>query len=78
MDMIKLKEIADALSVNPETPNCFLKKRITSYRGTPSKPGNIHLLLFLIKKFIGGDVNMIRSSFVNPCIDFICERALRL
>jgi len=30
MDIIKLKEIAEALSVKPDTRNCFLKNFITS------------------------------------------------
>lgn len=30
MDMIKLKEMADALSVKPDTFSCFLKNFITS------------------------------------------------
>jgi hypothetical protein len=49
MDIIKLKEIADALSASPEIFNCCLKNFITSKSGTPLKPGKIHVLLFLIK-----------------------------
>jgi hypothetical protein len=45
MDIIKLKEMADALSVSPETRNCFLKNLITSYKGMPWNPGNTHPLL---------------------------------
>ena len=53
MDMIKLKEMADALSVNPETLNCFLKNFITSYNGIPWKPGNTQPLL-LSDKYLNG------------------------
>jgi hypothetical protein len=53
MDMIKLKEMADALSVNPDTRNCFLKNLTTSYSGIPWKPGNTHFLL-LFDKYLSG------------------------
>ena len=53
IDIIKLKEIADARSVNPETFNCFLKNFITSYRGIFWKPGNTHFLLLFVKKLKG-------------------------
>ena len=49
IDMIKLKEMADALSVKPDTLSCFLKNFITSYSGIPWKPGSIHFLLLLDK-----------------------------
>lgn len=45
MDIIKLKEMADALSVNPDILNCFLKNFTTSYKGIPWNPGNFHFLL---------------------------------
>ena len=63
--IIKLYEIADALSVSPTVFTCFKKKAITSYNGTPSKPGKYQPLLLRITNATGGLVSMIRSSFVN-------------
>ena len=53
MDIIKLNEIADALSVNPDTRSCFLKNLTTSYNGMPWKPGNTHFLL-LSDRYLNG------------------------
>lgn len=53
MDIMKLKEIAEALSVNPDILNCFLKNFTTSYNGIPWKPGRTHFLL-LLDKYLRG------------------------
>jgi hypothetical protein len=65
IDIKKLNAIADALSVKLDIFNWRKKYCNTSNNGTPLKPGNIIFLLFLIKKYIGGVVNIIRSSLVT-------------
>jgi hypothetical protein len=63
--MIKLKEMAAALSFNPIFFTCSEKKTTTSNNGIPLNPGIIICLLFLIKKAIGGKVIIIFSNLVN-------------
>ena len=65
MAMMKLYEIADALSDSPFALNCFKKKRSTSYKGTPSKPGRINVLDLFTMIDSGVFVNNMRSIFFN-------------
>jgi hypothetical protein len=58
--MIKLYEMAEALSASPCVLICLRKKTITSYKGSPANPGRQHSLLFLTKKGKGGVLSMIR------------------
>src|SRR5438105_2901991 len=67
MDMIKLYETAEALSVSPTRRTCSLKNTITSYNGTPSNPSKMIFLLFSAKKRKGGEFIMIRSMFIWEC-----------
>ncbi len=72
-DIIKLYEIAAALSVRLRMLKFFVKKLITSYRLIPSNPGGFHLLL-LSTKNVGGFVFIIRSGLIKRqkdyCTDF--------
>ena len=72
MAMIKLQAMAEARSVKPTVFTCLKKKMMTSYKGTPSKPGRYKCLLFRKKNETGGLVIIIRSSLV---IHQILEKA---
>ena len=61
----KLKEMAAALSFNPICWVCRKKNTATSYKGRPSKPGKKIFFDFLIRKSMGGEVMMSRSSLVT-------------
>jgi hypothetical protein len=63
--MVKLKAMADALSVNPTFFACKMKKRITSNKGIPWKPGRNTFLLFRIRKLTGGEMRSLRFMRVS-------------
>ena len=69
--MVKLKAMADDLSVKPVFLACKKKNRITSKSGIPWKPGRMILLLFLIKKLTGGDTSIFLFNLVRKCSDII-------
>ena len=69
--MVKLKEIAEALSVNPVFFACKKKKRTTSNKGMPWKPGRNILLLFLITKLTGTETRNLRLIRVSNWGRFI-------
>ena len=57
--------MSEALSDSPFALNCFKKKRSTSYKGTPSKPGNIIVLDLFTMIASGVFVSNMRSIFFN-------------
>lgn len=63
--MIRLNDIAAALSFNPTRLIWRIKNLITSYKGTPLKPGIKICLLLRAAKATGGRFNMKRSNFVT-------------
>ena len=69
--MIRLNEMAAALSFNPTLLICFKKKLATSYTGIPLKPGITQRLLFCKRKDTGGNLSMMRSSFVKAWGRFV-------
>lgn len=69
--IVKLKAIAEALSVKPVFFACKKKKRITSKRGIPWKPGRNIFLLFLIRKLTGGETRNFLFMRVSRCIKII-------
>ena len=64
--MIKLYEIAAALSVKLGILKLLRKNSNTSYNGMPSKPEGLQCLLLCIKKYPGGVLNILRSSLFKP------------
>src|SRR5258705_13649915 len=69
--IVKLKAMADALSVNPVFLACKKKKRTTSKSGMPWKPGRYIFLLFLIRKLTGGETSILLLIRVSQCIKVI-------
>jgi hypothetical protein len=67
--MVKLKAMADALSVKPTFFACKKKNRTTSNRGMPSKPGRKIFLLFRIRKLTGGETSIFRFMRVSRCME---------
>ena len=57
--------MAAALSERPCCLTCLLKNWITSYKGKPSKPGRYQFLLFLSKKGMGVNNNILRCMLVK-------------
>ena len=69
--IIRLKDIAAALSVKPTLLTCLKKKITTSYKGNPRKPGMISALLFLERKATGADLSIVRSSLFKVWVLFV-------
>ena len=69
--IVKLKAMADALSVKPVSPACRKKNLITPNNGIPWKPGRKIFLLFLIRKLTGGETKNLLCSCVSQCMQFI-------
>jgi hypothetical protein len=69
--IVKLKAMADALSVKPVFCACRKKKRITSKRGMPWKPGRRIFLLFLIRKLTGAETRNFLFNCVSRCMPVI-------
>ena len=65
MAITKLNEIAAARSLRPTLMICAEKDFQTLYSGCPSQPGNTIFLLMRRVNATGGELNMMRSSFVN-------------
>ena len=68
MVIVKLKAMAEALSVKPVFFACKKKKRITSKSGIPWKPGSNIFLLFRIRKLTGGETSIFRFMRVSRCM----------
>ena len=66
--IIKLKAMAEALSLNPILFTWLKKNFITSNRHNPKKPGSIIVLLRLIKKATGLRLARNDSNFVKVVI----------
>jgi hypothetical protein len=71
MVMVKLKEMADALSEKPVLLACKKKNRITSKRGIPWKPGSRIFLLFLTRNLTGVDTRNLLFKRVSQCMQII-------
>ena len=69
--IVKLKAMAEALSVKPVFFVCKKKKRITSNNGMPWKPGRNIFLLFRIRKLTGRETIILLLIRVNRCIGCI-------
>jgi hypothetical protein len=69
--IVKLKAIADALSVKPVFWACMKKNRTTSKRGMPWKPGRRIFLLFLIRKLTGVETRNLLFNWVSRCMQLI-------
>ena len=69
--MIRLKEMAEALSVSPTLLICLTKKSPTSYKGNPFEPGMIRDLLIRETNAAGRDLNSMRSNLVKAGVHFV-------
>lgn len=69
--MIRLNDMAAALSFKPTLLICLKKKVTTSYSGNPRKPGIINALLFRDRKDTGADRIIVRCSLFKAWVRFV-------
>src|ERR1700759_379593 len=77
MAIMKLYETAAARSVKLVFLTCLMKKVITSYNGTPLKPGNTIFLLRLLINWNTNELYMMRWNLVMQLVNAMnCRYAL--
>jgi len=69
--MIRLKDMAEALSFKPTLLIWWNRNLVTSYKGNPLKPGMISSLLFLERKDTGADRIIALSSLFKAWVRFV-------
>ena len=69
--MMKLKAMAEALSLKPSLFTCPKKYFTTSCKHSWRKPGILSVLLFLIKKATGLSLAIKFSNFVNAVLFYL-------